>query len=85
MALVKSSALYMDWVPIGTLLCSGIPTHCGFEIVMSKSSGQQVAQWLECWTSNRKVARSNPRADKVKKSVVLPLNKAVNPLFLSSQ
>ena len=22
--------------------------------------------WLECWTSNRKVARSNPRADKVK-------------------
>ena len=26
----------------------------------------QVAQWLECWTSNRQVARSNPLADKVK-------------------
>ena len=42
---------------------------------------RQVAAWLERWTSNRKVARSNPRAVKVK-SVVRPLNKAVNPLFL---
>ena len=28
--------------------------------------GQQVAWWLERWTNNRKVASSNPRADKVK-------------------
>uniref|UniRef100_A0A8C7D2Q6 ArfGAP with SH3 domain, ankyrin repeat and PH domain 3 n=1 Tax=Oncorhynchus kisutch TaxID=8019 RepID=A0A8C7D2Q6_ONCKI len=37
--------------------------------------------WLERWTSNRKVARSNPRADKVQICRSAP-EQAVNPLFL---
>ena len=28
--------------------------------------GRIAAKWLESWTSNRKVARSNPRANKEK-------------------
>ena len=42
---------------------------------------RQVALWLERWTSNRKVARLNLRADKVKIGRSAP-EQAVNPLFL---
>ena len=40
--------------------------------------GRQVAYWLEHWASNRKAAGSNPQTYKVKKNVVLPLNKALS-------
>ena len=39
----------------------------GYRVVEASNLhwGGRVASWLECWTSNRKVASSNPRADKV--------------------
>ena len=42
---------------------------------------KEVAEWLERWTSNRKVASLNPRADKVQ-ICRSALEQAVNPLFL---
>uniref|UniRef100_A0A8C7PC89 Uncharacterized protein n=1 Tax=Oncorhynchus mykiss TaxID=8022 RepID=A0A8C7PC89_ONCMY len=48
-----------------------------FRVTFLPCRGGRVALWLECWTSNQKVASSNPQADKVCRSVVLN-----DPLFL---
>ena len=49
------------------MLTNWILTLKKAEILLWKRDiGWQVAKWLERWTCNHKVARSNPRADKVK-------------------
>jgi hypothetical protein len=48
---------------------------------MSHDVSGRVAQCLEHWTSNRKVAVSNPRTDKVQICRSAP-EQAVNVLFL---
>jgi hypothetical protein len=51
--------------PMGFPITAGCDTAWNRTRVSSDAASTDM-QWLEHWTSNRKVARLNPRADKVK-------------------